>query len=636
MTVILLVNWLNPSHDLTMSDYLAGDLSKTNTKLAHGSNQGISTLMLSANCYRQLGHQELFLEKIEQARRINNSKDQVDLASAIHRIQLGQVEGSPLELLDVLRNAGALDSDARSVAIQSAFASDKLPEARLLLDQWRLKQPGSAQMEYLSAVYVNITGTSTDAESRFIQTIVHHPRHELSWLALADLYSRPPNVRFEQAEAVLTRFVKLFVDNAEAPLRLAQVQRRLGRSDLVTSKVLASNSRTGVLELAKIASDAGDYSLAIERLASAKLVTSSDFDDLTDSAFRATRQGKESLAGQLKHVVSWGATAIALDGDPSTATAIFRFASERTARLRRVQDLTVKRSLFPSNQEVINELNAVDSFSFTPNYPRQSKSSTPSILELSVGLPLYIKHCGTCHGNRGDGAGPAACNLYPYPRNFLYEPMRMVSAINRLATDLDIKRTIRQGQPGTSMPSFKELSDFELNSIITTVRWFQVVGLKQQYAKNADTDIDETNALQSAWVKARSQPSEPLVVPKLEFKPRSIESGRVLFRASKCASCHTTNDVGNEGPEKTLTNLFDSLGRRMHPPNLSIDPLHGGIEAEEIYKRIALGIPGTPHPALVGTHEEISTLVAYILSLRSDMNDVTTNHQRRMSAFETR
>ena len=286
-----------------MSDYLAGDLSKTNGRLAQATSQDLRTLMLAANCYRQLGQQKLFSEKMEQARRIDDSKDQVELALAMQRIQLAQVDVSLFESLRVLRNAGAVDSDARSVVVQCAFASNKLSEAQLLLDQWRQEQPDSAQLEYLTAVYANITGNSADAESKFIQTIVHHPRHELSWLALADLYVRPPDVRFEQAEALLTRFVKLFADNAEGPLRLARVQRRLGRNDPMTTKLLSSNSRAEVLEMAKIASDAGDYSLAVKGLATANLATSIDFDKLTVSG--ASGQHDRRLPSWIGFIARW-------------------------------------------------------------------------------------------------------------------------------------------------------------------------------------------------------------------------------------------------------------------------------------------------------------------------------------------
>jgi mono/diheme cytochrome c family protein len=634
MAVILLVNRFKPSSDLTMSetlsDYLAGDLSKTNARLAHASSQDIRNLMLAANCYRQLGQQKLFAEKMEQARLIDDSKDQVELALAMQRIQLAQVDVSLFESLRLLRNAGAVDSDARSVVVQGAFASNKLSEAHLLLDQWRQEQSGSAQLEYLTAVYTNITGSPADAESKFIQTIVHHPRHELSWLALADLYVRPPNVRFEQAEALLTRFVKLFADNAEGPLRLARVQRRLGRNNPMTTKLLSSNSRAEVLEMAKMAFDAGDYSLAVNRLAMANLATSNDFDKLTVSAFQATRKGNDFSAGQLTQMVSWGATAIALSGDPSTATAIFSGARDRIARLGKIQDLSVKRSFFPSNQELVEEWNAVDSPSFTTNFPRLEKFASPSIPEPPAGLALYIKLCGVCHGNQGDGAGPAACNLYPSPRNFRYEPIRMVSATNRLATDFDLKRAILQGQPGTSMPAFNELSESELNSLVATLRWFRVVGLNQRYANHSDIRSGGTNPMQLSWVEARSQPSAPLTIPPLEINSDSAASGRVLFRAARCTNCHTTdNAVANDEMGNPITNLFDSQGRRMRAPNLSSDSLHGGDEPDEIYKRIALGIPGTPHPALVGTHEEIVSLVAYILSIRSTKPAASTNHQRR-------
>ena len=613
-----------------MSDYLAGDLSKTNGRLAQATSQDLRTLMLAANCYRQLGQQKLFSEKMEQARRIDDSKDQVELALAMQRIQLAQVDVSLFESLRVLRNAGAVDSDARSVVVQCAFASNKLSEAQLLLDQWRQEQPDSAQLEYLTAVYANITGNSADAESKFIQTIVHHPRHELSWLALADLYVRPPDVRFEQAEALLTRFVKLFADNAEGPLRLARVQRRLGRNDPMTTKLLSSNSRAEVLEMAKIASDAGDYSLAVKGLATANLATSIDFDKLTVSAFQANRKGNAVSAGQLTQLVSWGATAIALSGDPSTATAIFSGARDRIARLGRIQDLSVRRSFFPSNQELVDEWNAVDSPSFTTNFPSLEKIASPSIPEPPAGLALYIRLCGACHGSRGDGAGPAACNLYPAPRNFLYEPIRMVSATNRLATDFDLKRAILQGQPGTSMPAFNELSESELNSLVAILRWFRVVGLNQQYANHSDISVGGTNPTQLPWVEARSQPSAPLTIPQMEIKSDSAASGQVLFRAAKCTNCHSTdNGVANDEMDDAITNLFDSQGRRMRAPNLSSDSLHGGDEPDEIYKRIALGIPGTPHPALVGTHEEIGSLVAYIRSIRSTKSAATTNHQRR-------
>ena len=38
--------------------------------------------------------------------------------------------------------------------------------------------------------------------------------------------------------------------------------------------------------------------------------------------------------------------------------------------------------------------------------------------QVSRGKPLFAQHCAACHGISGDGAGPTAALLDPYPRDF--------------------------------------------------------------------------------------------------------------------------------------------------------------------------------------------------------------------------
>ena len=38
--------------------------------------------------------------------------------------------------------------------------------------------------------------------------------------------------------------------------------------------------------------------------------------------------------------------------------------------------------------------------------------------EAAAGKPLYLQYCSGCHGERGDGAGPAAEFVDPRPRDF--------------------------------------------------------------------------------------------------------------------------------------------------------------------------------------------------------------------------
>src|SRR5262250_543949 len=44
--------------------------------------------------------------------------------------------------------------------------------------------------------------------------------------------------------------------------------------------------------------------------------------------------------------------------------------------------------------------------------------TSPQIRQLELGRTVYATYCVGCHGERGDGAGPAARFLNPKPRDF--------------------------------------------------------------------------------------------------------------------------------------------------------------------------------------------------------------------------
>ncbi len=75
------------------------------------------------------------------------------------------------------------------------------------------------------------------------------------------------------------------------------------------------------------------------------------------------------------------------------------------------------------------------------------------------GRGLYRKHCVHCHGVTGDGNGPTAAFLNPYPRDFRRSLFKFKSTYPDGAkpTREDLMRTIREGINGTAMPSFKVL-----------------------------------------------------------------------------------------------------------------------------------------------------------------------------------
>ena len=97
---------------------------------------------------------------------------------------------------------------------------------------------------------------------------------------------------------------------------------------------------------------------------------------------------------------------------------------------------------------------------------------------------LYRKHCVRCHGTAGDGLGPAARMLSPYPRDFRLGKFKYKSTPTGLKpARRDLLRTIRQGIPGTSMPSFHLLKEEELQALVDYVIYLTARGELERAAQ---------------------------------------------------------------------------------------------------------------------------------------------------------
>ena len=84
--------------------------------------------------------------------------------------------------------------------------------------------------------------------------------------------------------------------------------------------------------------------------------------------------------------------------------------------------------------------------------------ATPQMLEL--GKTLYATNCLACHGEKGDGNGPAGKMMKPKPREFA------TAEFKNGATPEGIFKSISEGLPGTAMAPFaKKLSDDERTSL---------------------------------------------------------------------------------------------------------------------------------------------------------------------------
>lgn len=112
---------------------------------------------------------------------------------------------------------------------------------------------------------------------------------------------------------------------------------------------------------------------------------------------------------------------------------------------------------------------------------------------LIDGRRSYLKNCMHCHGVAGDGAGPTARYLNPLPRDFRRGVMKFTSTRpgERISRE-DLARTIREGIPGTYMPSFLLMDPDEMTAVIEYVRWLSMRGEFEKRLNDELKDFSRT------------------------------------------------------------------------------------------------------------------------------------------------
>lgn len=86
---------------------------------------------------------------------------------------------------------------------------------------------------------------------------------------------------------------------------------------------------------------------------------------------------------------------------------------------------------------------------------------------VSEGKSLFLTNCSSCHGNQGEGDGPAAAGMSPPPANLRWLMQRPI------AGDSYLMWAISEGgrQLGTAMPAFKDaLSESDRWKIVRFLR----------------------------------------------------------------------------------------------------------------------------------------------------------------------
>ena len=281
---------------------------------------------------------------------------------------------------------------------------------------------------------------------------------------------------------------------------------------------------------------------------------------------------------------------------------------------------------------------------------------------------LYRKHCIHCHGVNGDGAGPTAQYLNPYPRDYRMGLFKFKSTEgpNTPPTHEDLKRVLVDGVPGTAMPSFKVLDDGEIEALVHYVKYLALRGQTERqlvqlalgvdglYLDPQNTNrermaelLESVSLIAGSWQAATASEVPP---PPANWEDEaSVARGRELFmgKTAICYQCHGQSALGDANrdifddwtkdfmgasgvnvasygplrasnwhtdPKKKLLEKFYSLGalevRPLKPRNLRRGVYRGGRRPVDLFRRVRNGILGyMPAAKRVENAEDFTGLV---------------------------
>jgi mono/diheme cytochrome c family protein len=241
---------------------------------------------------------------------------------------------------------------------------------------------------------------------------------------------------------------------------------------------------------------------------------------------------------------------------------------------------------------------------------------TISVVQLQSGRDGYMQYCRPCHGERGDGKGPAAPGLRPPPRDFTIGLFKFAAvAGGSLPRDEDLVRIARNGLHGTAMLAW-DVPEPLLVDIVQYLKSFSP-RWKEEEPGEAITTTPDPWAGKEALGAARGRKLYHGMAQCLGCHP-AYASRREIDAASRELTGNATVDFR---PDLYGALLKESdYGSKLLPPDFTRSPLRSvraGHEAEDLYRVIASGVGGTAMPSWKGSlpEEDLWALVHYVSSL---------------------
>lgn len=553
--------------------------------------------LIRAACLRHLQQLESWSHEVERARGHGAPARLVEREIRLANMSLGDLQDEGRSLV----GEGVAAADVFAALVLGYLSREEPEQASRIVDGWARAAPDDVRHVFLQGVIDRWLSRPARAEAAFRDVIDRRPRHDLARIALARLLEQQDRLT-EACAAYETLSVRAPRDAAVA-LGLPRVLRKLGQPQraaaLLREIVGRPDAPSGAeVELGLAELECGDAAAAEGWLAD-----------------------RPAGPDEPQRLIA-AATTAAARGDSARAATLFEQADASTTRSARLHDLRIRTLLDPADTTAAGKLRSLSQEAVRPGPAADAPGGCS---------PLFVRHCGGCHGRAADGMGPSARYLFPRPRNLRHDSFRLTSSSNGAAGEADIRGVIRNGIPGTSMPAHTHLTAAEVDALVAEVQEVVRRGLRERLvaqALQAGLDVPDEDEL--GRIEASRLTPRAAIVP-VEFgaaDPACLERGRRRFLESGCQGCHGTDGVG-----QIDVVVCDERGERSRPRDLVREPYKGGAEPDMIFRRIRWGMPGSGHPACPTLDDAaVVDLVHYCRSLAREPKRVLTNHEREQCA----
>ena len=564
--------------------------------------------MMAAFCFRQLRQVDRWQDALREAERKEVSPARIERERQLYRIQTGGWREGEESQLAELAGEGVTAYDVPAAFVLGCLANGRHSLAQQIFDAWSVDYPADPHVAYMRGKYWESLGDIEQAREEYATAISREPRHELAHLALAEMFEN--NDQLRQALRQYAALGTVSPASDAAAVGAARILRKLGQLDRAEAILEPIAGRAdappeAVADMGRIALDRGELAGA-ERWFQRAGVEQSRDPRLLVSAIQL----------------------LGLQGKPAEAERYFQRVAALGDRVTRIRDLRIRLTADPGDTSAAAEVRRLTQELQTE---MSSREPLPNGLaareeESSPGRRLFKLHCSACHGAEGDGNGLAARHLFPPPRDLRWETARLVSTPGGAPTLDDTVTMLRRGIAGTSMPSYSDLDGDELRQLAEEVHRLRREGLHERLVdvlNSQGEDIYEEDVRES--VEILTSPGDPIAVPVIgPATPSSLAAGKKAYFDQGCGSCH-----GKDGAGVADQSWYDERGFPVRARDLVYEPFKGGQEKEQVYLRIAAGMPGSPHPSSAALSPEATTdLVQFCLSLSRQPKMVLTDHQR--------